>query len=168
MIEHSRVGNGAPTVAADGDRVTGVALWARRLTRAPLFFATVAAVGLALGMMLTPDPRGLGTHEALGLPPCAFRYVTGLPCPGCGMTTAVTHAAHGHFIRSFLTQPAGFVLGVALWCTVPIMVYAGWRRLPVAAVVPRAPRHPWGWGVVAIPLLLVAWAYKLMVVGFFS
>ena len=145
-----------------------VGQWLRRLMDAPVFLAIVAMAGLAVGRMLTPDPRGLGTHESLGLPPCMFRYATGLPCPGCGMTTAVSHAAHGDLGQSFLTQPAGFLVGVGLWIAVPLMLFAAWRRLPVSAVIPSAPRHPLGWGIVIFPIMFAAWVYKLIVVVFLS
>lgn len=159
------LGSDRAIAAHSGDRF---ALLLRRVINAPAFYAFAAAVGLGIGLYLTPDARGLGTHEALGLPPCAFRYATGLPCPGCGMTTAVSHAAHGHFLRSVITQPAGFLVGVALWVTVPLMAYAAWRRLPADALLPRAPRHPWGWGVVVGPVVFAAWMYKMAVVVFFS
>ena len=131
---------------------------------APFFYALVALAGLGMGRMLTPDTRGFGTHEALGLPPCLFRYATGLPCPGCGMTTAVSHAAHGQFMQSFLTQPAGFLVGVGLWVAVPILLWAGVRRRPVQTLLPPVPRHPRGWGLVIFPVMLLAWAYKLFTV----
>ena len=28
---------------------------------------------------------------------CIFRYITGIPCPGCGMTRAVVSVLHGQF-----------------------------------------------------------------------
>lgn len=137
----------------------------RALLQRPLVYAAGAAAGLAVGRLLTPDPRGLGTHEALGLPPCGFRYVTGLPCPGCGMTTAVSHAAHGDFWQSFLTQPAGFLVGLALWITLPAMLYLWVAGLPPQALLPRTPKHAWGWGIVVFPVMLAAWVYKLIVVS---
>ncbi|MGA2255067.1 MAG: DUF2752 domain-containing protein [Thermoguttaceae bacterium] len=38
--------------------------------------------------ILTPDARGHGTHQQLGLPPCTFHVVFQRPCPACGMTTS--------------------------------------------------------------------------------
>jgi len=34
-------------------------------------------------------------------PGCSFYQLTGLYCPGCGMTRAMHHALHGHFAMAF-------------------------------------------------------------------
>ena len=67
-----------------------------------------------LGLFVEPDPRGHGTHESFGLAPCLFVELWDLPCPGCGVTTSLTHAAHGHPLASFLAQPLGFALALGL------------------------------------------------------
>ena len=38
--------------------------------------------------------------------PCGFKQRYNLPCPTCGMTTAVIAFSHGHIIDAFYTQPA--------------------------------------------------------------
>lgn len=43
------------------------------------------AVWLVLALFVTPDERGYGTHEKLGLPACVSMKVLGVPCPGCGV-----------------------------------------------------------------------------------
>lgn len=68
------------------------------------------AVPLISARVLDPDPRGVGTHEQLGMEPCTMLDLTGWPCPGCGVTTAVTLAGEGRLVESFLTQPLGFLL----------------------------------------------------------
>jgi len=58
------------------------------------FILVILAVLLA-ARFLRPDPRGLGTHTQLFLPPCSFQVVTGLPCPACGLTTSFAYMARG-------------------------------------------------------------------------
>lgn len=68
---------------------------------------------LALGRCVEPDARGFGTHEQLGLPVCRAMSVLGVPCPVCGVTTAVALAARGHWIDSLVAQPLGCALALA-------------------------------------------------------
>jgi hypothetical protein len=37
--------------------------------------------------------------------PCFFRMITGLYCPGCGGTRAVSALAHGHLLKSIWYHP---------------------------------------------------------------
>lgn len=39
------------------------------------------------------------------MPPCIFHSVTGLYCPGCGGTRAVSALLHGHIVTSFICHP---------------------------------------------------------------
>ena len=43
-------------------------------------------------------------------PGCMFRNVTGLHCPGCGMTRATHALMHGDVATAFRFNPVGFVL----------------------------------------------------------
>lgn len=44
-------------------------------------------------------------HPTKWLPPCLFRFVTGLPCPGCGGTRAFTAVLRGDLIHAFFYHP---------------------------------------------------------------
>lgn len=49
---------------------------------------------------------------------CAFRRLTGIPCPGCGMTRAFAHLAKGHLAEGLHLHPLAPLLAVeaaALW-----------------------------------------------------
>src|SRR5688500_12139151 len=49
-------------------------------------------------------------------PKCAFFALTGLQCPGCGITRALHHLLHGRFEEAFRLNPMLFVLiGLALY-----------------------------------------------------
>jgi hypothetical protein len=45
---------------------------------------------------------------------CGFKYLTGLPCPTCGLTRALCHAIRGDWARSLGYHPAGPLLAMAL------------------------------------------------------
>lgn len=67
---------------------------------------------LATARWLTPDVRGLGTHEQLGLPPCGFYLWYGLPCPSCGMTTSWAWLTRGEIFQAVRQHFGGALLGV--------------------------------------------------------
>jgi len=88
---------------------------------------------LALSFIL-PLPRG---GAILGMPsPCPFFHLTGLPCPGCGLTRAFVCVAHGHWGEAFRWHPLGPLLFGAAWLYV-VGTLLKWRwpdekRLSVA------------------------------------
>lgn len=123
------------------------------------FIAMSLLAMLAIGASLNPDPHGHGTHTQLGLPRCGWEAALGMPCATCGMTTAVTHMAHGHPVRAFLTQPLGALIALA--------AAAGfWAALHVAATGSQVgtligrwirPRTLIALGVIA----MAAWGYTI-------
>ena len=44
-------------------------------------------------------------------PPCMFRQLTGLTCPGCGSTRALHQLLHGHFVAAFALNPL-FIIAI--------------------------------------------------------
>ncbi|MBI5362573.1 MAG: DUF2752 domain-containing protein [Planctomycetes bacterium] len=122
--------------------------------------ANLALVVLvAFALFVEPDPRGFGTHEKLGLPPCAPMELWNVPCPGCGVTTSFTLAAHGRLLASFVNQP----LGAAIAVGVPLFALWAWRvhlkRGDLRDELSR--RATWPWAVGVTVLVTVAWLYKL-------
>jgi hypothetical protein len=140
-------------------RVTRVrAPWAERLTVALLSAAAILV--LALAAWVEPDPRGYGTHERLGLPPCGLMAVTGVPCPSCGLTTSFAHAVRLHPLAAARAQPLGLLLVlVAFLCALagPVVAWLGTpllSRLPVP--VPRSA------GVAFLAAIGASWIYKIL------
>lgn len=90
--------------------------WAGEFGRSERGLMIVAAMGLlgllAVTRLLTPNESGMGTHRALGLPPCGSIVMWGIPCPSCGMTTSWAWFVRGHFGRSWATNPGGFSLAI--------------------------------------------------------
>jgi hypothetical protein len=65
--------------------------------------AALGAVGLVLLAAALPS-------QGAGIQICFFRYLTGLPCPGCGLTRSLSCILHGDFARGYEYHPFGYVL----------------------------------------------------------
>ena len=76
---------------------------------------------------------------------CPLRRVTGVPCPFCGMTRAVTSAVHGDFAASLVFNPGGILLVVT---AVLLLIAWRWRRVTVPM-----------W--VVFTFFAVLWAYQM-------
>lgn len=127
--------------------------------------AFVIAIGcaaiLTVALYLTPDPRGFGTHEQLGLPPCLSTKFFHVPCPVCGMTTAFTLMAHARPADAFRTQPAGAIF--FMFCLVAL---AAAVSTALIGDIPRAIHRVAGsrpavWTFAVI--LLAGWLYKVVI-----
>jgi Protein of unknown function (DUF2752) len=91
------------------------------LSRGLLVVAALLLAGvLGLSRVLTPDPRGYGTHTQLGLRPCTFAVMTGRLCPTCGMTTAYSWFMRGRIDRSWRANPAGCLFAAL---SLPLIVW---------------------------------------------
>lgn len=75
--------------------------------------------GFTLARRLEPDPRGFGTHQRLGLPPCTFRLLWNIPCPACGMTTSFSHVTRGQFRQAVEANAGGTLLAVVCATLIP-------------------------------------------------
>ena len=135
----------------------------RYLSRRERYGYAAGVAGMALVLFLawwlSPDPRGYGTHEQLGLPPCSAELLFGLPCPFCGMTTSFSLMAHQRWRDAFLVQPAGamgFIATCVVMCGCALAALAG--RLP-AWVLSDAVVKPalFTAGII----LTLAWVYKI-------
>ncbi|MBM3787244.1 MAG: DUF2752 domain-containing protein [Acidobacteria bacterium] len=105
------------------------------MTRAVYWFLALAAGGvLAVAAGLIPDGNGLGTHTQLGLPACGFRTLTGKACPSCGLTTSFALAVRGRFLDAAAVQPFGFGLFLLCAGSIPALLFAGIRAVPLSRV----------------------------------
>jgi hypothetical protein len=120
----------------------------------------IMAAILVTAARLHPDSHHFGTHEQLGLPPCGFLVMTGLPCPTCGMTTAFAHTVHGQFVQAIRAQIAGCILAMACAAAAAIALIAfisgrclsiNWYRIQPMAVL---------WSVTI--LFIAAWAANIV------
>lgn len=62
--------------------------------------------------------KRIATHQQLGLPPCTFVDVTGIPCPACGMTTSFALLVRGDIFSSLRANWVGTLL--ASFCVLVI------------------------------------------------
>lgn len=132
--------------------------WLERLIFAGL--AAGAITALALACAIDPDPRGHGTHEQLGLPPCGLVAEYGIPCPSCGFTTTFAFSVRLRFWEALQTQPFGVLVFLGFAFAVPLGVAVGWRRF---SVLHATDSWPW-WRILGLTMLLylAGWGYKLL------
>jgi hypothetical protein len=126
--------------------------------------ATALGLGLlgllAVAAVLKPDPRGLGTHQQFGLPPCTFRFIFGRPCPTCGMTTSWAHLVRGQLIAAGKANLGGMLLGIVAVASVPWLLgsairgrWLGWA--PSSVVI--------AWlGSAIVLVTLIEWGFRLV------
>lgn len=127
------------------------------------YFALIflSSLTLLIARWLRPSPRGVGTHEQLGLPPCLFLHFTGFPCPSCGLTTSFAHAARLDFYQSLIIQPFGLIAFCLTILSIPLALYLIHRRIAWAGLI-----HARGGNVLLYSLLafyVLSWLYKLLV-----
>ena len=111
---------------------------------------SVRARALGHGSMVL---AGLGVallaarQVSLHAPPCPFRAITGVPCPGCGMTRLAVAVSHGHVEVAARADIAGVAILVVI-ATLAIVHLA-------TAVIRRTPPPAWmrSW---ALPVGIVA------------
>ena len=155
-LEWEAVESAAPVIYA---RVEG---WSRETWWGRLLALCIAGCCLAVLIVaagLTPSPHGLGTHQELGLDQCQFLRRSGLPCPGCGMTTSFSWFVRGNLAASFYIQPMGCVLaalcGICTWAGAYIAV----TGRPIYRLLGLVPSRYW-----VMPLLglaVAAWGWKI-------
>lgn len=64
---------------------------------------------------------------------CVFRFVTGVPCPGCGMTRAWLAALRGDLAAAVAYHPLFWAVPVAFALVFAQERWARWRRVCVIA-----------------------------------
>lgn len=118
-------------------------------TNAGSVWATLTSVFAASVLLPLPTATGQIAH----LPSiCPFYNLTGLPCPGCGLTRAFVCLGHGQWREAWHWHPLGgliYFLFALLWLRAGIFWLRGATLLPLT---PRASNHL-GW--IAAALLLV-------------
>jgi Protein of unknown function (DUF2752) len=58
---------------------------------------------------------------------CTTRYRFGISCPGCGMTRAFIHFAHGRFTDGLQLNPIALLVFVFVGVQIPAGMFSLWR-----------------------------------------
>jgi len=135
--------------------------WTRRMLLVVL--ATGLLSLLVLAAWLTPDPRGFGTHQRLGLPPCSFQQMTGWRCPSCGMTTSWSYLMRGRIAASFRANAGGALLGLICLVVAPWALVSGLRGRWLTK--PPGPSVAAGLVSVLLVVTLADWLIRCLIVG---
>lgn len=125
-------------------------------------------LGLCLGVVVLSLILSLGDgpgHVVLPLinrplpPLCQMKLLTGLDCPGCGLTRSFIALAHGQFAESFRFNPAGPLWFAFLALQIP------YQAVQIARI--RLGKCPldlmwWGQGLIylALTALIGQWALR--------
>jgi hypothetical protein len=149
-----------PSITEDHLRSSGDShlLFTRQDRLRYLAVSGVASILLLIARLLQPSPDGVGTHRQLGLPPCAFLHFTGIPCPSCGLTTSVAHAARLHFAEAFITQPFGLIIFFSAVLIIPLSIYSIRRHIPWSKLIFWRKSKLLVYAMTAI--FLLCWLYK--------
>ncbi|MBL8763971.1 MAG: DUF2752 domain-containing protein [Phycisphaerae bacterium] len=146
MTEHAK---------ARSDRSAGLHPGGRLLSLT-VGLGCVAVLLIATG--LHPDGRGHGTHEQLGLGPCAWPLAFGKPCPTCGMTTSFSLAVRGRVVDAARAQPFGVVLAYATACLAWIGLHGAATGSAVWSLCAGVLRPGVMWVIGGV--WLISWVYK--------
>ena len=122
--------------------------------------AALVPIALMVGMAL---PLHLLTS---GPALCPFKVVTGLPCPGCGLTRSAVAFLHGDISTSAYYHPLGAVIVIAAVVVGLVDAWAWWRsqrpgQAPASPswLLERLAQTPAPW--VAIGALVLVWMIRL-------
>ena len=132
----------------------------KRIGMPRLTAGAIALTGLASAAAIPPSLLQVGPVL------CPFRFLTGLPCPGCGMTRSVVALLHGDLAASLFYHPLGVavVAGAAIVATLTLISVLS-PRLSARAVPPvwirtdALARGPLPW--VGVAAFITVWLVRL-------
>lgn len=83
-------------------------------------FVLALCLGVVLGaLLLDPSPDAVSLFGVEIPMMCGFRRLTGMPCPGCGMTRSFSFLAHGDLLAAVRVNFLGPLLFLFVATQVP-------------------------------------------------
>jgi len=103
-----------------------------RKTNAGVIWLLLSAIFAASALLPLPH----GAYGQIGSLPslCLFYHLTGLPCPGCGLSRSFVSLGHGHFVEALHWHPLGpalFLLLAFVWLRGGVYWLHGVTLLPL-------------------------------------
>jgi hypothetical protein len=92
---------------------------------------------------------------------CSLRRLTGLPCPGCGLTRSLVALAHGDANAAWQFNPAGALVLVLLVLQIPLALLQEARRWAGRPPLPLSPLARLG-AVLLMSVLVGQWLVRLV------
>ncbi len=122
---------GARTAPAEpGPTLPPLARARRRERQSDLVMIIVCAAIVVASIVLTPSDSvvTLFGWELPGL--CVFKNLTGMDCPGCGLTRSFTFMGHGDLRRAFDLHWLGPFLYALVAAQIPYRAWRIWMNRP--------------------------------------
>lgn len=95
----------------------------------------LALIGAGAALLFFNDPHVPGRY-----PPCLFHWLTGLWCPGCGMTRALHDILHLRVVEGFWENP---LLVLAFPFVFVAGIRAAWRLFVDTSIEPWVISQRW-------------------------
>lgn len=93
--------------------------------------------------------------------PCVFKFVTGIPCPGCGTTRAIEALLRGQIGLALWYNPVAIVVLVYLLALPWVALYDAWRQTSYLQKVARTPIR-WYGVVLLVVVMLANWWWNIV------
>ncbi len=126
-------------------------------TRLPRRYFVAYVITIALSA--TFFAAGILIEPGTSLIPCLFRFVTGIICPSCGITTSVLLFFHGEIAASLRANPFGPFAIVVFAAAVLLSIYGLAARSKLEWLFGRRLTH---FAAAIATIYIVVWLVKIL------